>query len=226
MKCLPVLPRTSLMEQGFSLYSSITWIAGREMMKSELILVVIFTSLVLSAQNGLVRVAATTPRETNIEDARVSILVDGGTAETPCAWRPNRSGSFVCQVKVGKHSAMFWFKVPGYKPYSVNVASVNIDKPGDVLDIKLGVLQLTESEEPRIENIVVAHAEDGFARYQITIHNVSKKQILITGISMQGSQYTSCAVDLYPPGYFKMSDNLVLTVEKSGKRKIVGTVAD
>jgi hypothetical protein len=191
------------------------------------LLIQVCTSAIALAQMSSVEVRATTPRGVATEDVQLTLFLDGSTAEIPCK-RMGSSGLneplFFCYVKPGVYSAMFRFSMPGYKPYSVNVASLNAkDSLGDV---RLGVLHPIDSDEPRIENIVSTRGNDRSIRFQITVNNLSKKQFLITQLRMEGTADPTCGVGHEPPVYFKVSERLQLTPSKSGKVGISGTIAD
>lgn len=194
------------------------------------LLIQVCTSAIALAQTSYLDVTATIPRGVALEDVNLSLFLNGSTAGIPCE-RERHSGrdsQFSCDVKPGVYSGLFRFSMPGYKPYSVNIADLKVNDK--FVDVRLGVLHPIDSDEPRIENIVLTRGKDKSIRFQITVNNLSKKQVLITQLRMGYTSPSDLAGDgdvgREPPTHFKVSDRLRLTPSKSGKMGISGTIAD
>jgi hypothetical protein len=192
-----------------------------------LILLHLFWPSVVLAGSGSIQVSATLPHGVAREDVLVSVTYDGKSKATACkssGYSSNGSMIFDCEADLGKHSASFTFTMSGYKPYRINVDDIKVDNGLD--ELNLGVLHPLDAEEARIENIARTTAADGSIRFQITVNNLSKRQVLITELRMDATADPGCGVGHERPIYFRLSDKLVLTPSGSGKKAISATIAN
>lgn len=181
------------------------------------------------ADQAYVHVTAILPPSIEQDDVQLSIVLDGAREGIVCrsvTRSADNALTFSCALDSGKHSVLIRCRVPGYKPYFLNVPELDVD-PYKITEVQLGKIQLADSSEPRIEHIVRAEAKDGAVRYQITVHNLSKKKLLLTGFGVNGSHRVSCYDDREPfAHYFEMSKDLKLSFPRVGNGEIQGTIAD
>lgn len=207
------------------------------MLKSILLLScssILCSSPAVFAQTKLLSVTATLPAGVARKTVRLVVFVDGSTVENPCSSTgiADNEPMFECSIKSGAHSGVFVFHIPGYKPYSIRVADVDKTESRGFQVLPLGAVHPADSDDPRIENIVSTRSQDETLRFQITVDNLSKKQISITEMKMNGSVMLACGASRsghMPPNpinRFTISDRLLLTLYKGGKAGIRGTISD
>jgi hypothetical protein len=181
----------------------------------------------VTANLGHVHLSAVLPAQTKRENIDLSLLVDG-TKEVACGkWSTSSDTvTFSCEVDSGGHSILVRCHVPGYKLYLINIPHLQV-VPLKTTEVQLGNIQLTDANEPRIEQIVRTEAKDGSIRYQITVHNLSKKTILITGFGVHGGHREHCWADLnHFVYYFEISKELKLSFLGKDNAQIKGEIAN
>jgi hypothetical protein len=186
----------------------------------------LFVTALAYSDGSTLQVVATLPKGVPREEAELGVFFDGSPTQVSCPL-VGASGSdplFFCDVKPGEHTARFQFLLPGYKPYSVNVPTLKVTE--SFIELNLGVLHPQDSDEPRIENIVLTRSNDGGSRFQISVNNLSKAQILVTSLKIDASEDLVCGVGHTPPLVFKVSDKLTLLPSTSGRAGVRGTISD
>lgn len=199
---------------------------------SSFFLVVAMANTMAFAQagpSGQVKITAKLPAGVDPSDVQTTLVLDGAVKVT-CSIlsrSSDNSMTFTCDAEIGAHAALVEVKASGYKLYSINMAGLNVtsDRPAE---INLGQIHLTDSDEPRIENIIWSQAKDGSVRYQITVHNLSKEQILVTGFDVGGENQECGGHASHPlPRRLKMSAKLKVSVSRPGHNaQIRGAVTD
>jgi hypothetical protein len=178
-------------------------------------------------KEGDLEIKVKLPRGVAREDARLTLTING-SASMPChiGGYGDEDGMtlFSCSPPIGKFAATLRFDLQGYRPYTVNIPNVKVD--GTWKEINLGALHPKDGVGPRIENIIRTSGADGAAVFRITVNNLSKKQILVTGVSMSGSVDEECGVGNSPAIRFKISDRFSLSPSTEGVSKFVGGISE
>lgn len=181
----------------------------------------ILQSILLLGTTADLEVTATLPPGIAEEDVKLEVFLDGSSKPVNCTLSGIGGDGpiYACEVPEGTHSGRFRFKMPGFNPYSLNVASFRSRE-----ELRLGELRPTPASVPRIENIVRTMSSEG-VRFEITVNNLAKVPVLIKGIRLFGSGVNECGIGTEPPIYFKVSKTLVLTPQQGNKQGIRGTIA-
>lgn len=180
------------------------------------------------AERVEIGVTAILPAGVDKAEVQASFSLDGDSQSHECWTAKFSNRIYTCTIFVvpGKHVFLFKYAIRGYKPYSVYVTDFTVTSSANPT-ISLGELHLLDATGPRIENIVRSTADDGSIRYEITIHNLSKRRILFTRLAIDAADEVNCEFPpLYPAAYYKMSDELKLTFVEDGKVELQGKVAD
>lgn len=143
-----------------------------------------------------VTVTATLPAGAVHTDVRVTGSIDGSPTQYQCQSTPGRGfpdpkiQAFACaNMKYGKYAAKFVIEATGYQPHTIRIA--NFIRPQGWA-FPLGVITLTDSNEPRIDSVVETTTPDNIMQIVVTIKNLSARPLTVTALKMDASYSYGC----------------------------------
>jgi hypothetical protein len=154
----------------------------------------VITAACAHAQSVIV--TASLPSGAVHTDVRVTGSIEGSSTQYQCQSTPARGfpdpklQAFACpNMQYGKYAATFVFEATGYQPHTIRVG--NFTRPQGWA-FPLGVVVLTDSNEPRIDGVQVITTPDNIMQIVVTINNLSARQLNVTALKMDASYSYGC----------------------------------